>query len=100
MKVLKTENGKVALYQRNGSLIRHIGTDDSKSASMRFNDYMILVTTTTGCVKMYTEKGNYVNSLKADGANSAAFIDNNILIFTQEGRIELWNDSGDFLKYL
>ncbi len=100
MNILKTTNGRVALYQRDGALIRNIGTDDSNCASMRMDDYMILITTKEGSVKMYTETGNIVNLIKDKGAISAAFIDSNILIFTVDGRIELWKDDGDFVKYI
>jgi primase-polymerase (primpol)-like protein len=100
MNFLKTTNGKVALHKFNGSLIRNIGTDDSSCASMRMEDYMILITTKEGSVKMYSETGNLVNLIKPTGATSATFIDNHILVFTSENRIELWNDEGNFIKYI
>jgi hypothetical protein len=100
MNFLKTTNGRVALYQNDGSLIRNIGSDDSYCASMRMDDYMILITTKDGSVKMYSETGNIVNLIKEEGATSAAFIDSHILIFTNEGRIELWKDDGHFIKYI
>jgi hypothetical protein len=100
MNFLKTTNGKVALHKFNGSLIRNIGTDDSNCASLRMEDYMILITTKDGSVKMYSETGNLVNLIKEEGATSATFIDNHILVFTNENRIELWNDEGNFIKYI
>jgi hypothetical protein len=100
MNYLKTSNGRVELRQNDGSLIRNIGSDDSNCASMRQEDYMILITTKDGSVKMYSEKGKIVNLIKKGGATSATFIDNHILIFTNEGRIELWNDEGHFIKYI
>jgi hypothetical protein len=100
MNFLKTTNGKAALYQKDGSLIRNIGSDDSNCSSMRMDDNMILITTKEGSVKMYTETGKIVNLIKEEGATSAAFIDRHILIFTNEGRIELWNDDGNFIKYI
>jgi hypothetical protein len=100
MNFLKTTNGRVSLYQKDGSLIRNIGSDDSNCASMRTDDYMILITTKEGSVKMYSETGNIVNMIKEDGALSAAFIDTHILIFTKYGRIELWKDDGNFIKYI
>jgi primase-polymerase (primpol)-like protein len=100
MNFLKTTNGRVALHQRDGSLIRNIGNDDSNCASMRMEDYMILITAKDGSVKMYSETGKIVNLIKEDGALSAAFIDNHILVFTKEGRIELWKDDGNFIKYI
>jgi hypothetical protein len=100
MNFLKTTNGRVALHQIDGSLIRTIGNDDSNCASMRMEDYMILITTKEGSVKMYSETGDIVNQIKEEGATSATFIDKHILIFTHEGRIELWNDDGSFIKYI
>jgi hypothetical protein len=100
MKYLKITNGKTGLYSHDGALLASVGNNDSISSSLRSDGRIVIITAHDGSVKLYNHLGDFVREVKSAGAVSAAFIGSKILIFTQDGRVELWNDQDNFIKNL
>lgn len=98
MTFVKTNEGRVELYKYNGSLIRTIEGTTARSAAMNNKGSLILITTEKGSVELFSQEGNLIRVLKENGSASATFIDKNILVFTEDGHIQLWRDSGEFVK--
>jgi hypothetical protein len=100
MNILKLSNGKVELRNRNGSLIRTIGSGDAVSADLSPDQSHVLITTLKGKVELRKENGSLVRTIVSSDAIDAKWSGPDILVRTAKGKTELRKISGSLIRTL
>jgi hypothetical protein len=98
MNIIKINNGKVELYQDNGSFIKTIGNGNAFHADIDKYGSLILITTTRGIVELYKKSGLFIRYIGAGNALIAKFRRDNILITTYKHTFEVRKVSGELIQ--
>jgi hypothetical protein len=98
MKIVKINNGKVDLYQDDGSYINTIGNGNAFHADIDKDGYLILITTINGEVQLYSVNGLFLRNIGDGNALLAKFRRNSILVTTHKHVFEERKVCGELIR--
>lgn len=99
MNIVLVRQGKVELYNSNGSFVRIVCSgNNAVSADLSADESKVLVTTANGKVELLTSKGSFIRNITSTNAVDARWSGGDILVKTANGKTELLRESGSLIR--
>jgi hypothetical protein len=96
--ILKTCQGALSLYSNEGQFIKTLITNRVSDADINNDENMVVTLLEDGCVQLYSVQLGYIRNIRNFGAIRIRWSGNDIAIGLENGKTEIRNKSGIYLR--